>query len=423
MRVTPDRGGRWAHRAAALALLAGIAPWASGDWPQFRGPSLDGISTETGLLTEWSADGLETLWSQPLGTGFSGISVAGGKAFTMWGHGGKERLGAFDATTGEPAWQLTLGDDRPDQFGDGPRSTPVVHQGTVYAVGALGVLVAVDAADGTVRWRRDLVQSLGARVPTWGVSAQPLVLDERLIFNVGGRDGHAVVAFALADGSVSWASGTYIPGYSQPIPIDVNGDQQVVVLSGTRLYGLNPATGRVLWQETWKTSYDVNAASPIFLPPDRIFVSTGYDTGAAMYRIVATESGFEAQSLWQTRGMKNQFSSSVYHEGHIYGFDNKTLKCIDVKTGEDVWRQGGLGHGSLFLADGHLVILGEKGALVLAEASAEGFVEKARVQPLEGKHWTVPTLDDGRLYLRNESELLCLRLRAAEAAPAANAAR
>lgn len=399
------------HLVAAIATLAATQP---ADWPQYRGPSADGISTETGV-TAWGDAGPAVIWRVPLGSGFSGLSAVGGRIYTLYGTGGKEHLGAFSAADGSLLWRLTLGAERADRFGSGPRATPILDGGTVYAVGALGTIVAADARSGKERWRVDAKQAFGARVPTWGVAAQLALIDGRLIHNSGGP-GHEVVALDPADGSLLWQTGNESAGYSQPLAIEVAGRRQIVVLSGSRLLGLDPAKGTMLWSEPWKTSYDVNAATPIFVPPDRLFVSTGYDTGAALFRIVASgeDAGgkLRVQRVWSNRGMKNQFSSSVLHRGFIYGFDNKILKCLDAATGEERWATRGFGHGSLLWADGKLVILGDGGLLALAEATPEGYRELARAQPMEGKHWTVPTLYGGRLFIRNEKEMLCLKVSA-----------
>ncbi|NJL29207.1 MAG: PQQ-binding-like beta-propeller repeat protein [Thermoanaerobaculia bacterium] len=186
--------------------------------------------------------------------------------------------------------------------------------------------------------------------------------------------------------------------------------RQAIVFSGTVVLGLAPADGSLLWLRGWRTSYDVNAATPIFLPPNRLFVSSGYDTGAEVFQLAVGPRSVTVKDVWSSREMKNQFSSSVHLDGTIYGFNNRNLQAIDAATGEVRWRKGGFGHGSLLAADGRLIVLGDAGQLVLAEANPKRFVEQAAAQPLTGKHWTVPTLYGGRLYLRNESELVCLKI-------------
>jgi hypothetical protein len=182
----------------------------------------------------------------------------------------------------------------------------------------------------------------------------------------------------------------------------------VIFFTGSRLVAVAPDDGKPLWDVRWKTSYDVNAATPIFIPPDRLFVASGYDTGAALFRIEGGGGTARAEELWRTRGMKNQFSSSIYKDGYLYGFDNAILKCLDAATGEERWKARGFGHGSLTYADGHLIVLGDRGDLALVEATPEAYREKGRAAVLSGKCWTVPTLAGGRLYLRNEREIVAL---------------
>jgi outer membrane protein assembly factor BamB len=161
-----------------------------------------------------------------------------------------------------------------------------------------------------------------------------------------------------------------------------------------------------LWKAAWKTSYDVNAAAPLFIPPDKIFISSGYDVGSAVFRV--KDTGVE--ELWRNRDMKNKFSSSVFREGSIYGFDEKFLTCIDAVTGKVRWQARGFGHGSLIYADGRLIVMGDKGTLALVQATTAAYREQARFQLFDGKTWTMPTLAGGKLYLRDEHELVALEI-------------
>ncbi len=415
-------------RIAALCLvMVCVQAWPSAaetvvtDWPSFRGPGRDGRSFETGLLETWPDAGPTALWQAALGGGFSGITAADGRVFTLYSRGGRELAAGFDAETGKALWTTDIDRERKDRFGDGPRSTPPVDSGVIYAVSALGRLHALDAASGERVWSRDLHRDFGARVPQFGVSASPIVEGDLLLFNVAGKRDHAIMAFDKTSGEVAWSAESDLPGYASPVSFTAGGARHAVFFTGTSLIAVDPATGTTLWKQPWKTAYDINAASPIFIAPDRLFVSSGHDTGAAMFRIVGAsvtdESAASAKAVtvarvvWRTRDMRNHFSSSVYHQGHLYGFDNKNLKCIDAETGEDRWRKGSLGHGSLFYADGHLVVLSESGRLLLVEATPKAYTEKASHQVASAKHWTVPTLYQGRLYVRNERDLFCLDLK------------
>ncbi|MDA8016779.1 MAG: PQQ-like beta-propeller repeat protein [Thermoanaerobaculia bacterium] len=380
------------------------------DWPQFRGPEGDGIHPADAFPSEWPDGGLEVAWKIALGKGFSGVSAVDGVLYTQYSREGEEYLAAYDAATGDQKWKLRLDRERPDQFGDGPRSTPTIDGNLIFAVSALGNLWAANRASGEQVWNVDLAKEYGAKIPTWGVSAAPVVVDDLLLFNVGGRDGYLLAGFDKSTGELKWHGGSGKPGYSLPLTITVGGIRQTIFFAGDKVVSVDPASGAEHWSHPWSTAYDVNAAAPVFVPPDRLYISSGYDTGASLFRLSAKDGKAAAEVVWSSRRMKNQFSSSVYYDGHIYGFDNRSLKCIVAETGEDVWRKSGFNHGSLFLVDGHLVVLGEKGKLALVEATSTSYVEKSLFQAAKGKHWTVPTLYGDLLYVRNELELIAFKL-------------
>jgi outer membrane protein assembly factor BamB len=389
------------------AILA--APAATGgDWPRYRGPKGDGVSHETGLLKTWPAGGPRVLWRAKLGTGYSGMAVMNGRLFTLFGSGGKELAVAFDAATGKELWRAQLGPDRQDGMGGGPRATPTVDGELVYVIGAEAKLAALEAATGKVRWRADLVAQQGARVPQWGVSTSPVVEGGLLLVNAGGDGGRSLLGLDKLTGKVVWAAESDVPGYSTPLVLDLAGTRQAIFFAGTSLISVSPQTGKRFWSVPWETSYDVNAAMPVFIPPDRVFISSGYDTGGQLLRVVAKGGQPAAEPVWRNKVMNNHFNSSVYVAGHLYGFDDSTLKCIEPVTGAERWKQRGFGKGSLLVADGHLWVLSDRGELALVELGPGGYREKARAQVLEGKTWTVPTLAGKRLYVRSESELVAL---------------
>lgn len=386
-----------------LCLLAGAA--LAADWPQFRGPNRDGVSRETGLLKSWPAGGPKVLWKAPAGEGFSHVVVAGGRLFTLYGQGSQEVAVALDAASGKQVWKTPIDGKYTSDMGNGPRSTPTVDAGTVYALSANGKLVALNAANGKKVWEKDLADEFDARLPGWGASTSPLVEGNLLLVDVGGSGGKSLVAFDKKTGKTVWTSQNDKAGYSAPIAITVGGVRQVIFFTATSVVSVAPATGKAFWRIPWRTDWDVNAAAPIFVAPDKLFISSGYGVGAALYKL---KGGGQPEEIWKSRGMKNQFSSSVLHNGTIYGFDDTTFKAIDAATGKDLWRQRGLGHGSLILADGHLAVLSERGKLVLVEATPAAYKEKGSVEILSGKCWTAPTLANGKLYVRNEEEMKAL---------------
>ncbi len=419
-----SRGPRRQRRTIApavmtwMAILLAITSSAAArmqDWPQYRGPERTGISSETGLLKSWPSSGPKEIWRRPLGGGFSGISVAGDRLYTMFSADGAETLACFKVSDGSPVWSVRLDENRPDDMGEGPRATPTVEGDVVYAMGANALMGAFKASTGEKLWQKDLKREFGARIPRWGASSSPLVEGSMVIVDVGGDAGKSLVALDRKSGATKWTSQTDRPGYSAPIAAEILGVRQILSFAGSGLMSVAAKDGTLLWSVPWQTSYDVNAATPIFLPPDRVFISSGYDTGGAVYQIRKDGSGFSANEVWRNRVMKNHFNSSVAWGGHIYGFDDATLKCVDEKTGTEAWRQRGFAKGSLLMADGHLVILSEGGLLALAEATPEAYKESGRAQVLQGRTWTMPTLAGGRLYLRNEKEMVALDLKGGEA--------
>jgi len=385
------------------------------DWPQWRGIHRDGISAETGLVKGWDEGGPKILFRLPAGDGYSGVVVSRFRLITMLSEAKTPDefvvCHSLKMKNKREVWRTRIDSRFNNQFGDGPRSTPSLDGKFVFALSAKGTLAAIDIRDGLMLWQHNLPQEYGAKVPQWGVSTSPLVYEDKLLVDVGGGNGFGFVAFDKETGKVLWKTPTELPGYSAPIAVTVHGQQQVLCLTGNSLISVDPETGRKYWDYPWETSYDVNAATPIFIAPDKVFVSSGYGTGGAVLRIKPQGAGSSREVVWKSKIMRNKFSSSILVSGHLFGFDEATLKCIDVETEETKWMTRGLGKGSLMVADGQLIILGEKGKLVLAEANTSRYVENARAQVLTGKCWTMPTLSNGILYLRNQKEIVAIDLR------------
>ena len=379
------------------------------EWAQWRGPNRDGISPETGFLKNWPKEGPKVLWHIPFGDGYSGISIAQGKVYTMFAEGDDEFVVCLDASNGEEVWRFRSGAKFTEQRGDGPRSMPTVHGDSVFALGAEGKLYALDARDGTKLWTHNFVEEFDSKIPTWGFSSSPLIEGNLVLVEAGGRDGKSIVAFDKKSGDVVWTTHTDAVGYSSPIAIDFGGTRQIIFLTSKTLLSLAPENGHIYWKYPWPEG--INIATPIFIPDDKIFISASYDKGVVLLKMIADEDRIEIEEAWKSRVMKNHFNSSVLQGDYLYGFDNAILTCIEIDTGEEQWRQRGFGKGSLLLADGHLIILGEGGKLALVEVSPNEYKEKARFQLFDDKCWTVPTLAGGKLYLRNQKDLVCLDLR------------
>ena len=396
--------------AAVVALLSIVlaAPPLSAqtvhDWPQYRGPERDGTSRESGLLAEWPAEGPEVLWKRDLGTGFSGLAVTGGKIYTLMAEGDKEYAVAFDAAGGEELWRAEVGANFPSEFGDGPRSTPAVAGGHVIALGSYGDLVGLAAEDGKRRWALSLPGDFGGAVPSHGYSTAPMIEGDLLVIEVGGGRDKAYAALDPATGKTRWTTQDGSATYTSPIAVTLGGQRQLISIGGHKIVSLD-TSGELIWSHQW----DGGIAMPIFIAPDKLFIST-YQT-SMMARLRQEGGGFKVEQLWQNAEMNNHFNSSVVYDGYIYGFDNNILKCVAVETGERMWAKRGFGEGSLILADGHLIILSERGQLLLAEATPDRFEEQGRFQAVEGKSWTAPALAGGKLYIRNLKQMMSLDLR------------
>lgn len=404
--------------ALALVLVTPLSA-AAEDWPQFRGPRRDGISLETGILRSWAAGGPRPVWRRSIGEGFSGIAVRGDRVYTMALDGENEVALCLRAADGERVWATPVGPKFLEEFGNGPRSTPAVDGERVYALSSTGKFVALAAADGKPLWEHDLVAEYKGRVPQRGYSPSPLVDGDLVLLEVGGAEGKGIIAFEGKTGKVRWSALESRPGYSSPIIVTVEGVKQYVFAQtgGSDVVALR-SDGQVHWKFTWPNG---PIAMPVFVPPNRIFVSTANDVGGVLIEIGKGGDGAAAavKEVWASRDMKNHFNSSVYHQGHIYGFDNATLKAIDATTGTTRWAQRGFGKGSLVLADGLLLVLSDRGHLALVEATPEAYRELGKVQAVTGKAWTGPSVAGGKVFVRDQDEIVALDLKAAAPAPPA----
>ena len=380
-------------------------------WPDFRGPARDGRSAEV-IRTDWPAGGLPQLWKQPIGLGYSSFVVAGGRAFTIEQRRREEVVAAYDIETGRELWtNVWEGEFVESMGGDGPRATPTYHDGRVYALGALGELRSLDAATGKVIWRRNILEDNRASNLEWGMSAAPLVVDDKLIVLPGGSGGRSVVAYDRATGEPIWRALDDRQAYVSPMLVTLAGVRQVLIVSAVRAVGLDPASGTLLWEYPWPTGQGINVAQPVLLGDDRVFLSASYGQGAAVFELRRDGERFTTRTIWENSRMKNKFTSSLLHEGHLYGLDESILACIDAATGEQKWKGGRYGYGQPILAGGHLIVLTESGEVVLVKATPERHEEVARFPAIEGKTWNHPVIANGRLLVRNLREMAAYDIR------------
>jgi outer membrane protein assembly factor BamB len=416
--ATPASPALWdaldAHRAEQASRPASKHGSIQGRyWTSFRGPGTAGSYDETPLLDPWPPEGPPLLWKQPIGEGWSSFAVADGVAFTIERRRDLEVVAAYDVSDGRELWTASWRsrfEERADR--DGPRSTPAWDEGRVYALGAAGDLVVLEASTGKELWRRDILRENEARNIQWGVAASPLVAGGLVVTVPGGRDGRSVVAYDKTTGEPRWHALSDPAAYTTPVSVELAGRLQILVVTATRAVGLDPADGTVLWEHPWATDMGINVAQPIVVGQNRFMLSAGYGHGATMVEIQRDGDRLSTRTVWENTRMKNKFSSSVHHDGHVYGLDEGILACLDAETGEQCWKGGRYGHGQLLLAQGKLIVLTERGELALVDADPEAFTERARFAAIEGRTWNHPALASGILLVRNGREMAAYRLAA-----------
>jgi len=374
-------------------------------WTNFRGPNRDGRYDEMAVLTNWPAQGLPLLWKEPVGIGYASVTVADGRAYTIEQRRRQEVVAAYDVNTGREVWTQSWGAEYTDQTGDGPRTTPTWDDGWLYALGATGELRCLNAKTGAIRWGKNILSDNGAENLAWAMAASPLIVDDKVIVLPGGSAGKSVVAYNKASGAPVWKTQNDRQAYVSPMLVTLAGKRQILVVSASRVFGLAPEDGSILWSQSWDTDNGINVSQPIIVDNNRFFISSGYGKGAALMEISGTGNSLQAKAVWTNINMKNKFNSSVLHEGYVYGLDEGILTCIDVNTGTRKWKGGRYGYGQVLVASGHLIVMSDAGELALVKANPNEYTEVARFTALDGKTWNYPAIAGGKLFVRNSKEM------------------
>ncbi len=384
-----------------------------GDWPAFRGAGRDGLVTGVKLDPDWAARPPEQLWKHRVGPGWGSVSIAGGKLFTQEQRGDEEAVVCYDAATGVEVWEYkTPGRFTESIAGPGPRATPTILGGKVYAQGATGKLARLDAATGQQEWLRDLVADGGTLVP-WGFAGSPLVTDGVVIVTANGGGGKGVIAYKADSGEIAWTAGNGKHSYASPHPATLGGVPQVLVLSDFGLESFR-ADGAKLWEYAWTIPEVNRSTQPAVLSDTDVVLGTGVgpDQGVRRLRVTKAGGGWDVKQVWGTRGMNPYFNDAVVVGKHYYGFDGDRFACVDLETGKQTWKETAYGHGQVLgLPDQGLMIVQDvKGKVALVRADGADFDELAKVPALAGKTWNHPVVAHGRLYVRNGQEMACFRL-------------
>lgn len=407
------------HRAS-VAIFAGLLMLSPcivhAQWAQYGGPNRDFSSSQTGISTTWPEDGPRKLWTRNLGDGYSAISVDGNVLYTMYGEGDLESVIAMDAGSGKTVWEHTYPANlfkRFDKnFGTGPRSTPLIVGDRVYTIGAAAMMYCLDQKTGKEIWSHDLIKEYDATKPRWGYSSSPIAYKDTIIVLVGGKD-QSIIAFDKKKGSVVWSRHDFSNGYSSPILINVDGQEQLVALMGKEVVGLNPANGDLYWQHPHETNYDVNASMPIWGDDGILFISSAYDTGSRALKLTRSEEKTSVKELWFQPKMKLHFGSAIRIGEYVYGTSGGNgpvfFGAININTGKMAYRKRNVvAKAQLIYVDEKLIIMDEEGLLVIASVTPEDVTVLSKAQMLEKSSWTVPTLVDGTLYIRDRKTIMAL---------------
>jgi outer membrane protein assembly factor BamB len=400
-----------AKAAPAAPKETPVAGVAGPEWPGFRGPRRDGIIPVVQIITDWAASPPVELWRRPIGPGWSSFAVHGGLIYTQEQRGDGEVVSCYNSVTGKPVWiHSDVARFYESGSGPGPRGTPTLNNGRVYAFGSTGIVNALNANDGAVVWSRNAASDTGAKMPDYGFASSPLVVGDIVIVAASGR----LIGYDLATGNPRWQAKTGGGGYSSPHLFTISGVTQVLLLTGHGATSVAPADGKLLWDYPLKS--DMRIVQPALASDDEILMSLGDSGmgGSGLRRLAVAHGpgGWTVQDRWTSTGLKLKFNDFVVHNGHAFGFDGSILACIDLKDGQRKWKGGRYGGGQLVLLPDQdlLLVLSEEGELALVGATPDQFKELARFPAIEGKTWNHPVLVGDRLLVRNDQEMAAFRL-------------
>lgn len=385
-----------------------------GDWPAFRGAERAGRRPGTRIATDWSANPPKQVWRHRVGPGWSSFAVVGGRLYTQEQRAEKEAVICYDANNGTELW---IHEDA-TRFtevvaGPGPRATPTFHEGRIYAQGANGTLNCLDALDGKVIWSHDIAADSGAKVPQWGFSASPLVLQGVVLVFAGGPGGKSVLGYNAQSGDLAWSAGEGTLSYCSLQPAKLDGVEQAVIATDRGLTAFEPTRGAILWKHDWILDGDTaRVVQPAQVGEADFLLGTGFSYGTKRIHVRHEKDAWATDELWTTRAIRPYFNDLVIHKGHLYGFDNNFLTCVSLDEGKSKWKERGYGNGQVLLLPDQdlLLVLSEKGEVALVDAAPEARKERGRFPAIEGKTWNHPVVAHGKLFVRNGEEAACFEL-------------
>lgn len=393
------------NRVATLPAELGPA-----DWPGFRGARRNGRQVQATFDTDWSTLPKE-VWRRPVGRGLSSFTVIGDYLFTQEQRGAEETVVCYEAATGEEVWVNRATALFEEMMGGGPRATPTYHAGHLYTVGATGIVQRIDASTGATVWQHDMMAELGKANHQWGFASSPLITNGLAVVFAGGAEGEAVVAYKIDGGELAWQSGKGESGYSSGQLANIGEVPQILMNSNFGIQALAPETGAVLWEHAWATNSNPRVVQPLVHDSRSILIGTAGGQGTRLLHVQKGLESWTVNERWTEKSIRPYFNDFVFHEGFCYGFDGNRLVCYDPLTGNLRWKGPRVGGQILAVSEiDMLIVLTEKGEVLLVEALTDRYTERARFQALEGKTWNHPVVAGDKLYVRNNDEAVCYAL-------------
>jgi outer membrane protein assembly factor BamB len=407
-RASAAQKGEESGQSALGSWAPSLTP---NDWTGFRGPDREGVLHGVTIATDWNARPPRLLWRQRVGPAWSSVTIIGDRLFTQEQRGSQETVVCYEASSGKEIW---VHEDKARFWetvsGAGPRATPTFADGRIYTLGGTGLLNSLDAGSGLAQWSRDTAAEAGAKVPMWGFSGSPLVIDGKVVVFTGGEA--SLRAYGADSGEQVWSAEAGPGSYSSPQLATIAGQPQILILSESGLSSFDPANGAKLWEHGLAMP-----GAPRTLQPHRVGESllaggTVEGNGVALIDVSRAGGTWQVVERWQSTQLKPEFPDFVVHEGYAYGFDVNIFACIDLATGKRCWKAGRYGRGQvILLADqGVLLVISETGEAVLLAANPKEQQELGRFQAVNGKTWNHPVIAHGRLYVRNAEEIACYEL-------------
>lgn len=395
-----------------------FACWRAGakspDWPQWRGPNRDGISTETGLLSNWPSGGPKPVWTAAnLGNGYGSVSIAEDRVYVQGTRGRDSVVWSLNRADGRPVWNAPAGSSLSNDRGPGPRGTPTVDGDRVYAITENGDLACFRVKDGYGVWKKNMLKDFRGSNPGWLISESPLIDGPMCVFTPGGR-GAGVVAVDKMTGRDIWIAKELNEeaGYSSLIAAEVGGVRVFIGITSEAGIGVRASDGKLMWRYERVANRTANCTTPVF-QNNKVFYTSDYGTGCALLKLTAQNGAVAAQEGYFNREMMNHHGGVVLANGFVYGFSNQILTCMEFESGKVAWKHRSVGKGSLTYADGKLFLLSENNVAGLAKASPDSYQELGRFEiPDTGlSSWAHPVVCGGRLYIRNQGTLTCYDVR------------